>query len=111
MSDAFFIGDGYDLKGRIAAIPGLYPELRFTYRPALFEERNAFVVQSGDKDKRTKATTDLVLKHVSEWNATPSGKPAGSDVPRLKPLLLDRLVDVIVGYAAAGEEATDLKNS
>jgi hypothetical protein len=57
--ESAFIEDGYWLPGRIAGVPGLYPETRFEFRPARGPERRAF--NNTPADQYDAAAAKLVL--------------------------------------------------
>lgn len=116
VAEAFVIGDGYETDGRIPRAAGIHPELAFTYRPALKEEREAYLRDlPADPARRVRRQADLVVAHVTRWNVTDrSGvaveRPTVAVCERLQPWLMDKLLDVILGYAPSGDEAADLKN-
>ena len=115
MAEAFFVGDGYDTDGKIPRADGIHPELTFRYRPATRDQRDRFVRAQADAEKRAKVTADLIVAHVQEWSVVDrSGflvdKPTADVVAKLQPVLVDKLVDIIIGYAASGQDGADRKN-
>lgn len=114
MTEYFAIEDGHNIDGKVERSPGVHPEAAFTYRPALMAERQAFMKATAEFGKRTEAAAALVKKHVTAWGLTyRDGKEIPLDpaaIAKLQPSLLDRIVDVILGYAPSGEEAADAKN-
>ena len=116
MSEQFLIDDGYTIDGTIAREPGIHPALAFTYRPALAAERNAHLKAAQDPAKRHKVDAALIAEHVQSWSVADRkggalDKPTLALAERLQPTLMVRLVDVILGYSASGEEGDDAKNS
>lgn len=117
---SFMISDNYNLPGKIEAVKGMYPELRFLYRPALHEQRQQYLKAislphgGNNFEARTPTMASLVANHVKEWNVTDlNGSPAiisKENARLLHPSLLDALVDVILGYASSGNEEIDVKN-
>lgn len=108
MSD-LYIEDGYTATRTIPAVPGLYPELRITYRPALDKERNAHRLkgQSSDPAVLDGYNTDLIIKHIVSVNGEEmKEKPK---VATLKPAIRGHCVDLVLGYLPA-DEASDAKN-
>jgi hypothetical protein len=115
-TETAYIDDGYTLDAVVAAAPGVHPEVRLAYRPCTHDQRNRYLKASADPDKRAAAAAELVAKHVQSWDLK---KRDGADVPvakesalRVQPLLLDKVVDLLCGYAgSAEEEEADRKNS
>jgi len=112
-----FIDDGYNLPGYLKPEPGLHPELVFSYRPCLHEERAAYwdwesrheslqldadrATAAGLKSfavdplAKTRKRAELVHTHLVSWEA---GVPLSAEwIRKLHPNLLDRLVRVILG--------------
>lgn len=115
MSERHLIDDGYTIAGKIDRYPGIYPELRFTYRPVLSERRNRYLRDAQDVEKIVRHRADLISEHVVSWDIRDA---SGNELPKkydtvrkLQPLLLDRMIEIIMGYSSNGEEATDEKNS
>ena len=73
MSDILcFIDDGYAEAGVIMAVPRLYPELTFRFRPMLQEERFAAnrACESVKGYALTKVMASKIASHLLEWNVT-----------------------------------------
>lgn len=107
--DDIFITDGYTATRTIDAVPGLHPALRVVYRPALAPVRLGYRVLAEGRDPEAiaKRENELIAKYVLTINgaSVPAEKAA-----TLKPSVRSYLLDLVLGYAAADEEA-DLKNS
>lgn len=114
-----FVPDGYTLNGKVDARPGLWPEVRFRYRPALHAAANDYLAQPRrNGDEATDADVALVVRHVQSWDAA-SVDQAGLAVSiPLKPDILRKvhhgiltsMVNHVLGYTSPQQEA-DLKNS
>jgi hypothetical protein len=99
--DCGFIDDGYTKTGYIKAEPGLYPELRFKYRPLTREETTALYenwnqIQASDQLSRISKS---LAKHLVSWDLKdPAGRiPNCKDAAtyrRLSPPLFNRLTDI-----------------
>lgn len=110
MTDAdLFITDGFTQVRTVPAVPGLHPDLRFVYRPALDRERNAYRLkgQSADPAVLDAHQTDLIVKYTVSLNG--QELKDREKVTRLKPAIRGYLTDLILGYTPA-DEAQDAKN-
>lgn len=103
-----YIDDGYTNTRTVPATPGLLPELRIKYRQALARVRieHRATLDTKDTDLITRRENELFKNYVVTVNEQPLNK----DLNRLKPALRAVLIDLILGYAGADEEA-DAKNS
>lgn len=112
MSESAFVSDGWDTQATIARVPGLIPQVSLTYRPATYREQQQFFAESGSPDavKKERAVVALIKKHVSEWDLDKIGLKSDDKIAKLKPLLINKLVDLITGYAGSEQEAADQKN-
>ena len=114
MADDWFILDGYEKSASIPAVPGLHPALRVRYRPALFDERlDHLSARDVDGREGTERIARMVVRHLESWDAKVKGEVAprtAEMVRKLQPALLERLLNLVLGYTPA-EEAADAKNS
>lgn len=109
-----FIDDGFSVSSTIPAKPGLHPALTVKYRPALADERFEHFTA---KDVNGKAQLDRVAKviarYVESWDAVNRqgdvAPVSPETVRRLHPALLSALLDLVLGYTPAEEQA-DAKN-
>ena len=108
--DPLFIEDGFTRTHTIAAVSGLHPEVKVTYRPALSKERAAYGAKTTgrDPDAIAKHEDDLVLRYVQTINGQDK-ESWGSKINRMHPTVKSAIVDLILGYSAANESA-DLGN-
>ena len=100
------IEDGYTEAGYIKESKGLYPELRFAYRPMLHAERDAIASQIGTKTpEQVSAIFVAAARHrIISWTAKHNGQPVeinDENIRRLRPSLFDRLYNVIAGAQAS----------
>ncbi len=81
MSDVLgYIPDGYTESGVITAIPGLYPTVRFSWRPMLIEERMVYL-KTAEKlagVQLRQLAAARMERHVTEWDVKDTG---GNVVP------------------------------
>jgi len=109
-----FVGDGMEFEAVIPRSPGIHPRAAITYRPCTAEERNKYL--RSDMAKRASEAAELIGKHVKEWDLRQKADGPVAEVSRklaekLQPMLQDKIIDLLTGYAGSAEEATDLKNS
>lgn len=112
--DLCFIEDGYSRETTIPAVPGLHPALSVRFRPALAEVRFEYLRANDLNAKEQVARVAKVLKaHLESWDAKKrDGGTADITealLARLHPALLQRLLDLVLGYSPA-DQATDAKN-
>ena len=110
-----YIADGYTLSGKIPALANVWPEVRFTYRPALPERVYDYLRQARDSGKaQMGAIVKLLTEHLVSWSVEDevgNERPiTGEVLRRLHAPIIDRLVDAICSYTPAEAEA-DAKNS
>lgn len=107
-TEAAFVSDGYDFTAVVARVPGIYPRVEMTYRPASPDEKYRFQKAAIETEKRAAVQAELVAKHVSEWSI--GDKPTKEKAMKLQPALFEQIVAIITGYAGTAEEETDRKN-
>lgn len=102
--ESFFINDGNTRHFRIAARPGIHPELEGEYRPAHPDVRTALQHPNMGADVYAARAVQIVAKQVKSWNAGVDIKP--ETVRELEPNLFRDLLDYVLGYtyAEAGEK-------
>jgi len=109
----FLIRDGYSRSAVVPAVPGLHPELRARYRPALLVQRKEYLLPVPTPKDAAARDAALIERHVESWNVTDDGDqtaPVKKEIALLlQPALVQRLVDLILGYEPGQEEA-DAKN-
>jgi hypothetical protein len=106
MDGVNYFHDGYTQEGFIAAVPRLHGELRFSYRPALVEERS----QLSDLAARMKShlydrqVAHFVAGKLVSWDlADPAGAEVGiaaESLLRLHPELFAKLQRIVLGCIA-----------
>lgn len=108
MSDSLFIDDGYTATKVIEAVPGLHPAATVVYRPALHARKRAWQhAATVSPEAQAKADVDIVFEHV----ATINGEKLPKDrLPKLRPALFAKVLDLVLGYAGSDEEKADLGN-
>jgi hypothetical protein len=93
------INDGFTLRGKIEAMPGLYDEVRFDYRPALPERVMTYL--KADKStpaKDLQATLSLLAEHLKGWSLD---APLDEATLRRVPYpALQTLLNHVTGYSA-----------
>jgi hypothetical protein len=98
-----FINENQTETRTIPAQPGLHPDLTLVYRPALGLERIAYRAKGASPDPNVlnQHEVDLVAKYAVSINGQELRDK--DRVARLKPVIRQYLVDLILGYAAADE--------
>jgi len=108
---SFIIEDGYTEHGYIKEAEGLYPELRFAYRPMLHAERDAIASQIGTKppEQVTGIFVAAARHRIVSWDAKHAGQPleiTDENIRRLRPSLFDRIYNIIAGQQASDPDLT-----
>lgn len=62
-----FVGDGFDLKGELPGMEGLYPATRFTYRTARGQQ--LFRWQATPWQAQESVAAEIVCGHLTEFEA------------------------------------------
>lgn len=106
------VRDGYTQTGTFDPPGGSpYKGVEVKFRPATADQAYEFF---DDKRKYPVKARSLVLAHVKEWNVADESGTAAAVTPetagQLAYTVLDWMVNLIVGYAAAGKDAEDAKN-
>lgn len=102
-----YISDGYEEDGYIAELPGLFPALRFKYRPMLVEARDtlAQALSSRRPSESHKALSAAMASRIVNWDASDAtGKPLPIEpvtFQHLRPRLFDRLYAIVCGDSAS----------
>lgn len=105
-----YISDGYTERAFIAGIPRLHPPVHLTYRPFLQEERHRLLTENGKLPpaKASLNTANVLAKKIQSWDlADAKGEPVKVDaeaIRRLKPALLSRLVEIVMGLEPSDED-------
>jgi len=106
------IPDGYEEPGYIAEQAGLYPEVRFTYRPMRVDDRDTLArASSGKKPSECcKILSAAMANRIASWSVT---NAAGLRLPvdaaailTLRPRLFDRLYMIISGESSSDIDPT-----
>lgn len=105
--------DGYTLDGYIAAKPGFWDAMEFTYRPATHAERVAYEdgIKQSTGAKKSLVMCEAIARHVKSWNETDeAGKAIGCTAATVGMVknswLADRLYNIITGWEANDERPT-----
>lgn len=100
-----FITDGYTESKYIAEVPGLHPEVRFVYRPAL-PERRAVVIREAQRAKDPSMSERIIgkaiLEHLESWSF--KEEITGKRIMQLKPALFHRFTSIIVYGSDPGDK-------
>lgn len=110
---ALKIGDGYSFESTCPA-RGPWPAVRFSYRPALYDETEEHLAAMARGGKaKAEATAELLTRHVTSWDVEDAtGNPAvpTRELLRLLPHAhVQHMVNAITGYLPE-EQAADQKN-
>src|ERR1700722_6528479 len=113
---AGIITDGYTLSGYVKEEPGLYPAVRFKYRPTTKMECVALFANWKDlsPDDQAKRTVKALAKHLVSWDVKDcNGKLANcknSDVIGTLPWqLFDRIGDIVTQSAKSDPDPDEDK--
>lgn len=110
-SDAV-IRDGMSQSGYIEALAGVHGELRFSYRPMLAEDVEAFEVyrdRHGTTDPKgtTVEMSRLLADHLVSWSVSEDGRPVPvsmDNVRRLRYRLLGRVYQIVAGLSGSDRD-------
>jgi hypothetical protein len=97
------IPDGYEEPGYIAEQPGLYPEVRFVYRPMRVDERDTLARASSGKQpsEYCKILAAAMASRIVSWDLNAADGNAlavcAATAFTLRPRLFDRLYGIICG--------------
>src|SRR5436309_10839864 len=101
-----YLADGYTQPGYLKAVPNLYEDLRFTYRPAVIEERSQILAgfSTTKPDAFDRKVAQFLAQKFKTWDVV---DPRGQDVEvsaaailRLPPELFQKLWQVVGGFEA-----------
>jgi hypothetical protein len=98
-----FIPDGYEHTGYIKAVPGLYDEVRFNYRPMVDEDVQSLGLSLSNlkgKEARTKESEAIAGRIISWSVKDPKGEsvdPTAANIARLTPVLRATILNIIEG--------------
>ncbi len=108
--DPLLISDGYTATKTVPGAPGLHPDLKISYRPALARERIAYRQRaaSSDPDVLDAHEVALLQKHLVSINGVEYREK--DKLARMVPAVRAQAVDLVLGYTPA-DEAADAKNS
>lgn len=106
--------DGYTFKGKLEAKEGLWPEVNFSYRPALWSAYQDYQIASKrNGDESAVALSEFLVQYIGKWDAVDSD---GSALPLTPAVLrecpipaLTILMEHVAGYMGK-REAADAKN-
>jgi len=99
---SLFVLDGWTSKGYIAAVPGHFPSLRFTYRPCVPAERSLVIdsFQGKSSEVQDRMTAEVLASRIKSWDAAdPEGKPmpiTKENIGRLLFPVFDRLSGIVI---------------
>lgn len=104
--DSAVYEDGQTQHGYIAAAPGLYPAVRFQYRPLLISDRRALWTEQERRGDQDTPVMEALVKKVVSWDVKDGkGVTLNAKDPatyqRLKPKLFDRLFMIVLGNQAS----------
>lgn len=112
-----FISDGYTLPGRCPGVPGLYPAVKFLYRPDTGVVRDRYVGLRGQE--RTNCILKAICDQTTEVRfATDETADEWSEPVKLTPKvaaklhagLRDGILAVVLGYEGPDQDEQE-KNS
>lgn len=105
--DTSYIEDGANERFHVAPVPGIHGGLRGDFRPATYEERRNYL-RGGDRltpEEERKRVLAILKGKLLSWNLlNANGLPivcTPDNALRLKPILLERLLLIILGADAS----------
>ncbi|HEX4147206.1 MAG TPA: hypothetical protein VHY91_27160 [Pirellulales bacterium] len=107
MSQADYFHDGYTQSALIAAVPRLHGALRFTYRPALIEERSQLYDAAGrlNSHRFDCHVAQFLAEKIVDWDLVDARRqpvPLSAEaLLRIQPELFIKLNRIILGTAAS----------
>jgi hypothetical protein len=112
MSKRGYIPDGYTYKGFIAAVPGLFDDFRFEYRPMTTLERSRLLTENAKlkTDRVIENTCKAVASKIKSWDledpTNGESVPVGWEVlsKNIEPALYERIFGIVAGYDASSPD-------
>jgi len=107
MLRADYFHDGYTQSAYIAAVPRLHGALRFTYRPALVEERSQLHDAAGRLNSHLLDchVGQFLAQKIVDWDLVDAHRqpvaPSAEAVLRIQPELFVKLIPIILGTTAS----------
>jgi hypothetical protein len=107
MDRADYFHDGYSQSGFIAAVSGLHGPLRFSYRPALVEERSALYTAAGRLSAPAfdRHVAQFLAEKLIDWDLLDARRrpvePAPETLLRIQPELFVKLSGIVLGTTAS----------
>jgi len=107
MRETSYFHDGYTQPGFIRAVPLLHGELRFTFRPALVEQRSQLVDAAGrlKSDAYDRHVATFLAEKLVGWDlADESGRDvaiSATNLLRLHPEVFIKLHRIVLGWIAS----------
>jgi len=112
MSRADYFHDGYTQRALIAAVPRLHGTLRFSYRPALIEERSQLYDVAGQLNAHLFDchVARFLAQKIVDWDLVDAqGQPVPASAEallRMQPELFIKLNQIVLGVAASDIDPT-----
>jgi hypothetical protein len=112
MLRADYFHDGYTQSAFVAAVPRLHGALRFTYRPALVEERSQLYDAAGQLSAHLFDchVAQLLASKIVDWDLVDARRQpvaaSAAAVLRMQPELYVRLIQIVLGIAASDVDPT-----
>lgn len=100
-----FIDDGFTRTAKINEEPGLYEEVRFSYRPATQAESRVWVEKRSrfSPEEIGNLDAEFLAKHITDWNVkNQSGAKVAiskANFLRIQPNLNLRMVHIVGGLS------------
>jgi fido (protein-threonine AMPylation protein) len=111
---SIFVGDGYDLRGKWDAVPGLYPAGSFRYRPAAPSLRFRYGA-ARDAAEQEQVACDIVAKQLIDVTVEGDGEARKLDAKHVGQLhagLFNVIWSYVMGYQGPDVvNGDDAKNS
>lgn len=101
-----YLADGYTQPAYLKGVPNLYEDLRFTYRPAVVEERSQIVATFGNAkpDAFDRKVAQFLAHKIKSWDVVDSQggevEISATAILRLPPELFQKVWQVVGGFEA-----------
>jgi hypothetical protein len=101
-----YLADGYTQPGFLKGVPNLFEDLRFTFRPAVVEERSQILTgySSSKADAFDRKVAQFLAQKIKSWDVVDQYEQdvavSAAAILRLPPELFQKVWQVVGGFEA-----------